>query len=249
MNSTLRILTIDNHPLYFQGIFSCLKPLTIVESIDSCETYDEMLHKLKLQKPHLIFLELNLGTPRYDGFAICSEISRNYKDVFVAILTRYNSRRLIDRAYQCGARAFLDKNNSTESIHDFLHDFSRGKITNYYIKVSSKENPTNHFNSDGFELKEVLTNRECEVMQLIVDGVGHKKIESMLEISYETFRTHHKAILTKLNLENDVLLTKFAIQHKLTDETFQYNRNEPQHHPSIIPLAKDLTETHVFREG
>lgn len=216
MKAPIKILAIDNHPLYTQGMCACFRNLSIVAKLDTCRTIDEMRQKIKEEEPHLVFVELNLDTSRYDGFYICREITTGYKNIFIAVLSRYNTPQLIQEARKCGARAFFDKSNSSETLCDFLHDFRNDKIHDYYIRVAPGiAKPHEHFKKDAFELKYTLTKREREVMILIVDGKEHCEIETELFISYNTFKTHRSNILRKLELKNEVELTLFAIKNNL----------------------------------
>ena len=211
----IKVLAIDDHPLYVQGFSACLREMPLVAHVDTCQAYDELNHKLSTNQPHLVFLELNLNLNRYDGFELCSRITGGYRNVFVAVLSRYNDEHLIQQARSCGARAYFDKSTPAEVFYAFIDDFARGNISRFYIHVAAKRNPNPLFVADGFELKCLLTKREIEVMKMIVDGKEHGEIEAELFISYNTYKSHHAHILQKLCLRNDVELTKFAIRHNL----------------------------------
>lgn len=220
MIPSIKILAIDDHPLYMAGIAACLKKMPGVAFVDTCSTYDDMQQKIKNDTPHLVFLELNLNGSRVDGFAICREITSRYKNVFVAVLSRYNNVRLIRQARDCGARAYFDKGTDTETLHAFLQEFRRGNVEPYYVRVCSTPKPSAAFEPEVFEMKYELTKREREIMNLIVEGKEHGEIEASFFISYETYRTHHKNILRKLGLKNDVELTRFALRNNLCEPLF-----------------------------
>jgi|ERR1043165_8867698 DNA-binding NarL/FixJ family response regulator len=215
---TLKILTIDDHPIYLHGMWTSFGHLPIVQKMDQCRTYDEMFDKLKEDEPHLVFLELSLAMSRYDGLRICREITKRYKNVFTAVLTRHNSPKLIKEARECGARAFFDKNTTDpETLRSFLNDFVCNKIPGFYTKVAGNRSKANdhHFKQDCYELMYTLTRREREVMTLVVEGLDHSEIGTALNITYETYKTHRTNVLRKLGLRNDVELTRFALSNNL----------------------------------
>lgn len=236
MQSPLKILAIDDHPFYIDGMLTCLKQWTLVGHVVGCTNYDDMLGHLKRDEPHLVFIELNLNTSRYDGFSICREVSARYRNVFIAVLSRYNTPGIIKEAQECGARAFLDKNNTTEKLYNFLHDFWQGKILQYYVQVSGGSGYQTTTPVDGFELKYILTRREREVMAMIVEGREHYEIENELAISYSTYKTHRSNILRKLGLKNEVALTRFAVSNALCNTVFASQRYHlpPTHQPQAI---------------
>lgn len=221
MYPTLNILTVDDHPLYVQGMQTCMQKMPVAATVSSCSTLAEVHGQLRHQPPQLVFLELNLHSSRYDGFTICREITSNYKNIFVAILSRYNSKHMIDKARECGARAYFDKSNPPEVFCTFLHEFVSGTLEDFPIHVNERPRLHQGFEADAFELKQMLTKREVELMQLIINGKEHTEIEELMDISYQTYKYHHHNLLGKLEVKNDVLLTRFAIEHNFTDEDFR----------------------------
>jgi DNA-binding CsgD family transcriptional regulator len=73
---------------------------------------------------------------------------------------------------------------------------------------------------DTFDLKELLSKRERELMQLMVDGIRRDQIQILLEISYETFKTHRRSILRKLDLPNEMELLRFVLQNDITGKDY-----------------------------
>jgi two-component system, NarL family, response regulator FusR len=184
--------------------------------VNTCATYDSLLDKLKAQKPDLVFIELNLNSTRYDGFTICEEIKKQYSDVFVAVLSRYNAPHFIQYARQCGADAYFDKQTETASLDAFLHDLAANKVRDYYIRVAAYLNAGTRFGEDPFELRYLLTRQQCRIMKLILASKKPKEIQEDVGISYDTYKTHHANILATLHVKDDVELTKFALKHNLT---------------------------------
>lgn len=211
----LKILALDDQPFYINGMLTYLKQWTLVGKATGCTTYDELLLQLKENEPDIVFMELNLRTCRHDSFSILREISSRYKNVLVAILSRYNTPELIKEARENGARAFIDKYSGTENLFNFLHDYWSDNIPAYYVSVHQQgpqpaDNTRVH---DSFELYYQLTKREREVMHLIVEGHEHEEIEQALGISYSTYKTHRSSILQKMQVKNEVGLARKAVGH------------------------------------
>lgn len=216
--ASLKIIFLDNQPLYQLGMVALLKREPCVQSVLPCSSFTDLQLMLKENEPHLIFLELNLGSTRHDGFSVCREIKQQYKNVFVAMLSHYNAPHFIRFAQECGAGAFFDKHSGPDLLSQFLHSFCKGSLTGYYVRVSPYgTHQTNVLFKDDFEMRYLLTRQECRVMKMIVAAKEHHEIEDELGISYDTFRTHHNHILDKLQVKNDVELTKFAIQFQLLE--------------------------------
>lgn len=214
----LHIILFDNQPLYLKGVMNSLHTEAGLQHITTCTTHEDFWLQLKQQPYHIVFLELNFGSQRYDGFSVCREIKELYPQLLVAVLSRYNAPHFIQFAAECGAGAYFDKYLGPEAISNFLHQFADGGVTDFYLQISAQATlPNNPLLFDEFELRYLLTRQECRVMKLIVAGKEHKQIEEELGISYDTFKSHHRNILSKLHVTNDVELTKFAIAYRLTN--------------------------------
>lgn len=213
--SPLKILALDDQPFYINGMLTYLKQWTLVGKATGCTSYDELLLQLKEDEPDIVFMELNLRTCRHDSFSILRDISRRYKNVLVAVLSRYNTPELIKEARENGARAFIDKYSGTENLFNFLHDYWSDKVPAYYVSVNQhRHQPAGNTRvHDSFELYHQLTKREREVMRLIVEGHEHEEIEQALGISYSTYKTHRSSILQKMQVKNEVGLARKAVGH------------------------------------
>ncbi|MES2619940.1 MAG: response regulator transcription factor [Bacteroidota bacterium] len=215
---TVRIILFDNQPLFIKGMADFLSREAAVQSVTTCTSYDGFLQHLKQEHFDLAFIELNFGHPHHDGFTLSRELKQLYPQLFIAILSHYNAPHFVHFANECGAAAFFDKHTGPDLIDDFLYRFANGTLPNYYVMVSPYNNHAQHpLVSDDFELRYLLTRQECRVMKLIVGGKEHTEIEEELHISYDTFKTHHRNILSALHVKNDIELTKFAMLYHLTD--------------------------------
>jgi DNA-binding NarL/FixJ family response regulator len=213
MKTSLKILAVDDHLLFLKGIAECLNDLPFVARIDTCTDYASMKRYFQKSAPDVVFLDLNL--PNYDGFNICRDIKKQYPDVFIAILTHYDSGKFIEKAQECGAGAYFIKNTDPEIIARFLEDLANGRITGFYFHVETTGVRGSVFNQDDFNLISSLSRREMEVLKLIVKGQEHEEIGKQLNISYETIKTHRSNVLQKLKLKNVAELVRFAVKNDL----------------------------------
>lgn len=79
-------------------------------------------------------------------------------------------------------------------------------------KVKAAKAPRPPKKRDAIANYGLLSKQELKIMQMMVQGMHHKKIEELLDIAYETFKTHRKNIFTKLKLKNIVQLTQLALE-------------------------------------
>ncbi len=213
--SAIKILAIDNSPLFLHGLLACLRQMPLVAKADGCQNRHQLFEKLNTLQPQLVFAELSTSSTGPEGITICNEISSRYKNVFVAAICAESTAAVIKHAYQQGARAFFDKDVEPGTLQKFLNAFCRNAIEDYYTVVAQvPERRINTLNT-AQKLLSVLTRREREVMELIVKGATHLEIEQELNVTYDTYKSHHARILKKMELKNDVALTRFALKHTL----------------------------------
>ena len=215
----IRILAVDDHPIFLQGIAECFKALPVTASVDICTNYADLRRRLEVSVPDIIFLDLNLGT--HDGFTICREIKNEFKNIFIAVLTQYDSDKFVAKAREHGAGAYFIKNTDPEVLARFLKEFAEGKINHFFSYTSlSNAESKDLFPSDGFELVEQLSKREKQVMRLLIKGCTRDEIQAELKISYDTVKSHRYNILQKLHLNSVSDLIIFAVKNKLAEAAY-----------------------------
>ncbi len=213
MQGPLSVLIIDDHPIYSEGLIYCLRSLGIVGRVDSCSNYIEAVDKMREGKPHLIFLEVNIETRLGDAFQVCRDIKSQYRNSFIAMISSYRANQVIKMARESGANAIINKRIKKEILYEFMHKLYCGEITEFYTDIKPRPKFTACCHVDSFELKQRLTRRELELMNLILAGKERQEIESRMCISYETYRFHHNNLLSKLTLKNDIQLMHFALDN------------------------------------
>lgn len=214
MLSAIKILAIDNQPVYVQGLTACIGKIPAGGRVETCTGFDDLHPQMRQHSPHLVFIELNLNHHRYDGFTLCTEIKQHYKNAYVAILSRYNNPHLIDKARQCGADAYIDKGCQPEELCAFISDFYYGRLKPFHVQLSVPQ-PAAPLQPDAFERQQHLTRREAQLMGLIVTGKEMHDILFAMGIEYETYRYHHINLLNKMNVQNDVQLTRLVLENHL----------------------------------
>lgn len=184
----LSIIAVDGHELFLNGISQLLKNLPFVSSIDTCLNYEQLSVILQQNVPDVIFLELNLSSR--GGFAVCQEIRQKYADLCIIILTQYNSNDYVLRAKHSGANAYFVKHSCSEVILSYLQHLANGNTKGFFVHMPESKRCQIDFAKDDFELKELLTCREREVLRMISFGASHADIENGLGISNSTFKMH-----------------------------------------------------------
>jgi NarL family two-component system response regulator LiaR len=204
----IRVMIVDDHAVVRSGLAAFFAVFSDLELVGEAENGDEAVVRCGLLKPDVILMDLIM--PGTDGVTATSQIKAKYPAVKVIALTSYQEDDLIQGALQAGAIGYLMKNITARDLAAAIRSAHAGKMTlspeAAQILVQSKyQNP---------EFEE-LTEREREVLKLMVDGLNNADIAERLVISLSTVKYHISNILGKLGVENRVAAVTIAIQKKL----------------------------------
>jgi len=217
MNSKIKVILIDDHQMFRDGVKAVLSDEENIEIIGEVGTGQALFELLKSTTPDLIITDISL--PDISGIDIASHISENYNHIKILILSMHTSEEFITKALKAGANGYLPKDTSMNELLEAIHIIHRGE--NYFNKNISdtilrsiiKNSKSDIDNSNN----KSLTKREKEIISLVVDGLTNKEIADKLFISIRTVDSHKNNIMQKLNLKSSVDLVKYAIKNKLAE--------------------------------
>jgi two-component system, NarL family, response regulator LiaR len=204
----IRVMIVDDHAVVRSGLGAFFAVYPDLELIGEAENGDEALVRCGLLKPDVILMDLIM--PGMDGVTAARSIKQKYPDVKVIALTSFQEEDLIQGALQAGAIGYLMKNVTARELAAAIRSAHAGKmtlspeVTQVFVqqKIRSRE-------------FEDLTEREREVLRLMVDGLNNNQIAKRLFISLSTVKYHISNILAKLGVENRVAAVTTAIQKGL----------------------------------
>jgi NarL family two-component system response regulator LiaR len=153
---------------------------------------------------------MDLIMPGTDGVTATRLIHEKYPQVHVIALTSFQEDTLIQRALEAGATGYLMKNVSARELAAAIRSAHQGKVTlspeavEALVQARAQAKETDH-----------LTERELEVLKLMVEGLNNAQIAERLVVSLSTVKYHIGNILMKLRVENRVAAVTVAMQNKL----------------------------------
>ena len=152
-----------------------------------------------------------------NGIEATRQIKNENPDIKVIALSMHSERQIVVGIFRAGASGYLLKDSSSLELVEAIRTIHLGrkylsqKISDIVLQEISD------IKKDTGEIGvEVLTNRECEILQLISEGNSTKKIADVLFISPKTVESHRANIMEKLDIHNIPELTKYAIRAGIT---------------------------------
>jgi DNA-binding NarL/FixJ family response regulator len=215
------VLLVDDHALFRQGLASLLSAHDGIEVVGQAANGEEALDKAIELVPDLILMDINM--PGINGLEATKRIKEELPHTRIVILTVSEDDHDLFDAVRNGAEGYLLKTLRAEELFELLKGVFQGeapispsmarKLLNEFAQLSKRQ-PANGSNHPS-EPKDDLTRREKEVLQLLSDGATDKEIAAQLCISRRTVKNHVHNILEKLQLQNRVQATAYALREGL----------------------------------
>ena len=205
----IRVMLVDDHLLMRDGLKLLLSTFDGIEVVGMAEDGDQAVTLCGQLQPDVILMDLVM--PKMDGPTATKRIRATHPQVQVIALTSFVDEELVQRALQAGALGYLLKNASADQLNRAIQDAHRGQptldpaATQVLMHAAHQPPPLGHD----------LTERERDVLALLVEGKPNKEIAEVLTLSPATVRVYVSNILAKLNASNRTEAVSLALQHKL----------------------------------
>jgi len=217
----IRILLVDDHTLFREGMKALLGRQESIEVIGEAGTGAEGVEKTLELSPDVVLMDLNL--PDMTGVDALKKILEQRPETKLLILTVSEDDEDLFAAVRAGAMGYLLKNVESDRLVSSVHQVARGEAT---VSAALTDRIFAEFRSMSSGLKsqskaapkELLSNREREILLHISQGESNKQMASMLNIAESTVKIHVQNILRKLNLSSRVQAAVFAIEQGIVSK-------------------------------
>lgn len=209
----LKILVVDDHPIFQKGLLGSLKADFPEATIASAMSAREAMQLFSEAKWNLVILDLSL--PDKSGLEVLQEMKKAHPETPILVLTLYAEDRFAVRAFRAGVDGYLTKQSSPGDLNAAIRKvLSGGK----YVTASLAEKFALQINKDLANAPhELLSDREYQVMGFLAHGRSIGSIAEELHLSVNTISTYRARILEKLNLATTAEIITYAIHNKLID--------------------------------
>ena len=206
MNTPIRILVVDDHPVVRDGLVSMLSTQPDLEVVGEASTGPEAVEAVRVLQPDVILLDLEI--PEMDGVEVLQHLRQESQDVRVIVFTAFDTDERIMAAVQAGAQGYLLKGVPREELFQAIRIVQAGGSTLQPVVAAKLLRQV----SDDFE---PLTPRELEVLSLAAQALQNKEIAAELVITERTVKFYISSILDKLGASNRTEAVAVAAQRGL----------------------------------
>jgi DNA-binding NarL/FixJ family response regulator len=200
-NKSVRLLVVDDHHIVRQGLVALLATVPEMQVVAEASDGQHALALYREHHPDVTLMDLRMNT--MNGVEATRAIRAEFPNARIIVLTTFDGDEDIYRALQAGARGYLLKGMDTEELLAAIRTVHSGKSR---IPGPVAERLAERMNTPS------LTDRETEVLRLIVGGNSNKEIAAALFISEATVKTHINSLLSKLGVSDRTQAATTALQ-------------------------------------
>jgi DNA-binding NarL/FixJ family response regulator len=207
MASTLRVVLADDHDVVRCGIKGLLDRMPDVRVTGEAGTGEELLALVRKELPDLVITDISM--PDMDGITAVERMHALYPELPILVLSMYDTRDVVKRALEAGARGYLVKSSAAAQLQDAVRAMvSRGAYFDSQVAMmlATHSEPAS---------PDLLTRRQVEILKLLAQGRSSKEIAFELGLSSKTVDAHRARIMERLKLRDLPSLTLYALREGL----------------------------------
>lgn len=225
----IKVVVADDHRLVrqmFRSTLSCEDDMEIVEEAD-CGT--SAIEVTKRCQPDVLILDMNL--PDKSGLEVIRTLKPEMSELKILVLTAVEEEQVLFESLAAGAQGYLLKDSDVEEVLVAIRDLHAGRghlharstmsLLTEFQRTRMEATSTFPAQPSG-EVRETLSPREVEVLELIGYGYSNADIGERLFISEKTVKTHVSNIFRRLEIKTRISAATYAVRHGLCQEPSRY---------------------------
>jgi len=205
----IRVMIVDDHNVVRSGLTTFLQAYEDLELAGEARNGAEAIRLCHRSRPDVILMDLLM--PEMDGIAATRAILADYPDVKIIAMTSFEEEQLVQGVLAAGAISYLLKNVTSDELAKAIRDAVSGRSTLSPEAAKVLVQATRSPKQPWLE----LTEREMEVLNLVVQGQSNQQIAAALVVSLATVKAHISSILSKLQVSSRTEAIAYAIKHKV----------------------------------
>ncbi|MFL7791589.1 MAG: response regulator [Anaerolineae bacterium] len=208
-STQIRVMLVDDHAVVRSGLGAFLSAFDDLELVAEVGGGEEAVRLCQETKPDVVLMDLVM--PGMDGAAATKAIRAKCPHIQVIALTSFKEEELVEGALRAGAIGYLLKNVSADELADAIRAAHAGRPTLAPEAAQALIKSARKPQAPGYD----LTEREMEVLALMVEGLNNPEIAERLVVSRSTAKFHVSNVLSKLGVTSRTEAVSLALKQKL----------------------------------
>lgn len=209
---TIRILLADDHQLMRTGLRLVIEQQSDLSVVGEASDGRQAVALAKLLRPDVAVMDISM--PSLSGIEAAHQITQSHPEIAVIVLSMHPDESYVLRALKAGVKGYLLKDSADSDLIGAVRAVARGK--SFFSPAVSKVLLDDYMRklkrSGAEDAYDLLTPREREILQLVVEGKSNKEVATLLNVSVYTVETHRSNIMQKLNLKGVPELMLYAVR-------------------------------------
>jgi len=208
----IKVLIVDDHIIVRDGICSLLALAGDMEIVGEAANGREGLEMVGKSLPDVVLMDIAM--PIMGGLEAIRRIRKEFSDTKILVLTQYDDRDHVFPAIQAGANGFVSKTAASSELTSGIRSVFAGEsyLSPSIAKLFVEDYQQVALTEDKIDPYEQLTDRERDILKLVVEGYKTRQIAEMLTITPKTVEGHKTSLMRKLGMHNKVELVKYALR-------------------------------------
>ncbi len=210
-----KIAIVDDHKMFRDGIAYILNATEGYNVIWTAENREATLDNLIKERPDVLLMDITLGDQ--NGIELTNELLGIHEDLLILGLSMHHEEEYIIQMIEKGAKGYLLKDAGVEELKKALDNVVSGQ---YYYNETVMRSLIQRVKSPN-DTKTVsinnnrLTEREIEILKLVVEEMSNQEISETLFISPRTVESHKRNMISKLDVKNSIGLVRYALENDI----------------------------------
>lgn len=209
----IKIIIVDDENLVRMGIKSLISSQEGLKIIGEASNGDDAIKLCRTLKPDIVLMDLKM--PGIGGLEAIRRIVKLCNNIRVVALTIYGEEPMPSRVLQAGAMGYITKGSSLDEMLEAIKSVFRGK--KYICPKVAQKLALKHINAEDGSVLDLLSDREMQIMMMIIHGDKVQDISDRLCLSPKTVNSYRYRVFDKLKINSDVELTHIALRHGLLE--------------------------------
>ena len=211
----ITVLIVDDHTLVRDGIRSLLELCDDFEVVGEAADGKEALEKVKELAPEVVLMDLAM--PVMTGLEATRRIRKEFPETKVLALTQYDDSEYVVPVIRAGALGFVTKMGAFSELVSAIQAVHKGDsfLSPSAAAALVQECQINMAGEGETDPYDRLTDREKEVLKLVVEGKTTREIADMLVVSSKTIESYKTSLMNKLDIHSRIDLIRFAIRKRV----------------------------------
>jgi DNA-binding NarL/FixJ family response regulator len=210
-----KIIIVDDHLIFRQGLTSIITSENIATVIGEASNGIEFIELISKMKPDIVLMDIDM--PHMNGLDATEKAIKLIPELKIIVFSMFSDEEYYHKMIERGVKGFILKTSGINELENAIHEVMKGEsyFSNELLRkiISNFEQQNNNEQSK----KEILSEREIEVLQQICLGLSTDEIGKKLFISPKTVKTHKSNLLAKTISKNTPALILYAIKNKIVE--------------------------------